>query len=232
MKQLKFLALGTVIMLGLAGCEKTAVTSSASVDTFIRSIKNPKDTTHVLYAAIHSVFSYNLMANSSVISPDGTTFQLTDFDKNGNSFYNAPADSTYSLTLPTLGTYKYTITFKDKEVITYNNTLSSSSLQPPVIVSLFQTTAKDSVYFSFKALAGSQAYQLKITKGTTQVYYQPAFTDASTPPRTILRLGFATTLFTTYGSGVYTFEVDGMLFESTDYTYLQAIGAAKKDITL
>ncbi len=232
MKQLKFLALGAMIMLGLSGCEKTAVTSTASVDTFIRSIKNPKDTTHVMYAAIHSVFSYNLMANSTVVTPDGETVQLTDFDKNGNSFYNAPADSAYSLALPTLGTYKYTVTFKDKEVITYTNTLSSSSLPPPIITSLVQTVSKDSIYISWKALSGSQAYQLKVTKGTTQVYYQPAFTDASTPPRAVLRLGFATTLFTTYGSGVYTFEVDGMLFESTDYTYLQAIGAASKNITL
>jgi len=232
MKKLHFLTLGILIMLGLVGCEKATVVSTASVDTFIRSIKDPKDTSHVVYSAVHSVFSYNLMSAASVVTPDGLTVTLTDFDKLGNSFYNIPDDSSYSLTLPTLGTYNYTVTFKDKEVLTYTNSLSASTLQPPVITGLTQTANSDSVYLSWKAVANAQAYQLKVTKGTTQVYYLPAFTDASSPAKAVLKVGFAKSLFTSYGSGTFKFEIDGLLFETTDYTYLQAIGAATKNIDL
>ena len=232
MRKLYFLAFGVFIILGMAGCEKATVTSQASVDTFIKSIRSPKDTSHIVYTAIHSVFSYNLIASASVVEPGGTTLQLSDVDKTGLSFYNVPADSTYSITLPILGTYVYTVTFKDKEVITYNNSLSSSTIQPPIITSLVQSANTDSVYISWKAISNAQAYQLRVTKGGNQVYFQAPFADSSTPPRAVLRLGYAKSSFTSNGSGTYTFEVDAMLFETTDYTYLQAMGSSKQNIDL
>ena len=228
MKKLHLLALGAVIMLGLSGCEKATVVSQATADAFIKSIKNPKDTSQTVYAVIHSVFSYNLIASASVVSPDGTTMQLTDFTKQGNSFYNAPADSTFSSTIPSIGTYNYTVTFKDGEVLTYSNTLSSSTLLPPSFTSLTKSVHGDSVYIAWNAVTNAQAYQLKITQGTTQIYYIPPFTIAGTTPR----VGFPLSILLVNVSGTFTFELDDMLFETTDLTYLQAVGVSKKDIAL
>lgn len=227
MRKLFFLAIGAIILLSLGSCEKATVVSQASADVFIKSIKDPKDTSHVVYAAIHSVFSYDLIASASVVTPAGSTLQLTDYDKTGNSFYNAPADSTYSLTLPPLGTYQYTVTFKDKEVLTYTNSLSTSAVLPPIITSLKKSADADSVYLTWKGVTNAQYYQIMISQGANQVYYIKPFGFTSNP--SVQGYGWPISAFT---SGIYTFELDVLLFESAESGYLQAIGASKKSITL
>ena len=227
MRKLFFLAIGAIIMLSLGSCEKATVVSQASADVFIKSIKDPKDTSHVVYAAIHSVFSYDLISSASVVSPDGVTTQLVDFDKSGNSFYNSPADSTYSLSLPPLGTYQYTVTFKDKEVITYTNSLSTSAVLPPRITSLTKSADADSVYLTWKGVSDAQFYQIVITQGANQVGYIKPFGFSGNP--SVQGYGWPISFFT---SGTYTFELDALLFESAGSGYLQALGASKKKITL
>ena len=228
MKKVHLLTLIALIMLGLSGCEKAKVTNQASADVFVKSIKNTQGIT--VYAAIHSVFSYNVMKSVSVTSPGGTTMQLSDFGAGGLSFYNEPADADYTAIPPTAGTYTYLVKFNDGEEITYTNSLSSSTLEPAIITSLAKTTAGDSVYIAWNAIANIHGYQLKIMRGTTQIYYSDPFSDSANKPS--LRLGFYVPNLTANGTGTFTFYVNGLLYETTDYVNLQAISTSTKDIAL
>ena len=189
MNKLILFALGIAVVIGFTGCEKATVVSTATADVFIRSIKSPKDTSISVYSVVHTVISYDLMANVSVVAPNGVTSQLVDYDKLGNSFYNLVADSLYSPTPPTPGTYNYTVAFKDKEVITYSNSLSSSYITAPTITSLVKAVA-DTIYLKWNAVANADGYQIKITKldtitkVVTQLKYIQPFTDLLTliPP--------------------------------------------------
>ena len=241
MKKLYKFVLVSFILLGLSGCEKATIVDLASADVFIQSIKNPNDTAQVIFAAVHSVFSYNLMSSVSVVapisttSPDSITTQLINYDKMGNSFYNIPV---YSTSLPAPGTYTYNVTFKDGQVISFSNTLLYNILLPPNITSLAKNGTADSIDISWDAVANAQAYQVKVTKGTatgpsaTQVFYAAPFIDTSNPLRTNLTIGVPLSAIISYGSGIYTFEVDALLYESSAYTYLQAIGTSSKAVTL
>ena len=172
------------------------------------------------------------MSSVSVRTPDSTTVDLKNFENGGNSFYNEPLDADYLAKIPTVGIYKYNVTFSSGELKTYTNTLSSASLLPPVITSLAKTASGDSVYISWDAIANTHAYQLKVSKGTVLALYQPAFQDNSVPLKTSLRLGIPTRNLTTSGSGTYTFELTGLLFESTTYDYIQAISSSTQNIEL
>jgi hypothetical protein len=230
MKKVHVIALGALIVIGLSGCEKIKVQNEASADVFVKAIKNAQGTT--VYTSIHSVFSYNKMTSVSVKSPGGTAMQLINFDNSGNSFYNEPATSDYLPTPPMTGNYTYTVIFDDGEEKTYTNSLSSSVLATANITSLAKTANGDSVYIKWDAIPGTHAYQLKVMKGTTQIYYQPAFADGSVPLKPNLRLGFLTSNLNSSGSGTYTFDLSGLLFESTAYDYLQSISSSSKDIEL
>ncbi len=230
MKKFQVLLLVSVILVGLTGCEKGTVTNVASADAFIKSKVNAQGVT--VYAVVHSVFSYNIMDKVTVTSPGGTTMQLTDYDNDGISFYNKPAETDYSTTIPNIGTYTYVVTFSDATQLTYTNSLTAATLQPAVITGLAKNANGDSIYLSWNAIANTNAYQIKILNGTS-LYTQPAFVDASSPLKTSLRFGFLLSAVTTNGSGVYTFELDGYLFESSSsYEYLQAQSAATRDISL
>ena len=241
MKKLPLLTIVSFILLGLTGCEKATIVDVATADAFIQSIKNPNDTSQVVFAVVHSVFSYNLMTTVSVeaplsaASPDSISTSLINYAKMGNSFYNHPV---YSTSLPTPGTYTYSVTFKDGQVISFNNTLLYNILLPPDITYLAKNATADSVYISWNAVANAQAYQVKVTKGTvtgasaTQVFYAAPFKDTSNPPRANLTISVPLSAVTPYGAGTYTFEVDALLYESSAYTYLQAIGTSTKVITL
>ncbi len=231
MNKLQVLALAAILMTGLAGCEKAKITNLASADVFVRTMKNSQGA--VVYAAVHSVFSYNIMTSVSVKSPDGKTLVLTNYQNLGNSFYNETVEADYSLTAPTPGVYTYTVIFSDGEQITYTNTLLSTTILPANITGLTKNAVGDSIYLTWNAITNTHAYQLKVAKGSTQVYFQSAFADGSTPLKTTLRIGFPMAAILTSGSGTYTFELDGLLFESTTVTdYLQTISIASKDIVL
>ena len=230
MKNLQILTFIVLIIIGMSGCEKVAVDNQASGDVFVKAIKDASGTT--VYTAIHSVFSYNQMTTVTVQSPEGLTESLNSFDSNGNSFFNEPAESDFVGVPPTAGVYVYTVKFANNETKTYSNTLSAATLQPALITSLVKSADSDSVYISWNAITSTDAYQLKISRGTTQVYYQPAFQDGSTPLKANLRLGLPIGTVTGGVSGTYTFELTGLLFENTDYEYIQAISTSTKDINL
>jgi len=240
MKKLYLYALLSFVLAGLGGCEKATIVDQATADAFIQSIKNPKDTAQVLFAVVHSVFSYYLMSGASVVapvtlaSPDTITTHLINYANMGNSFYNNPV---YSSSLPTPGTYSYSVTFKDRQVLTLTNTLLYTILIPPYITSLTKN-GTNSIDISWNAVTNAQAYQVKVTKGTvtgpsaTLVYYAAPFVDTSNPKSSNLTIEIPLSAITPYGLGTYTFEVDALLYESTVGGSLQAIGTSTKAITL
>jgi len=229
MKKLHLLALVLMVMVGLSGCEKGTTTDTATADVFIKALTNDQGVT--VYAAIHSVFSYNTMKSVTVVAPDGKQSQLLNYQSAGYSFYNEPADSDYLTTIPTVGVYTYTVTFNDGTVTTYSNTLSDKTILPPN-VTLRQSAAGDSVYIFWGAIANVDYYQLEVKLGTTQVYYADGLYDNTDPKKANLYIGFVKNTLTSGTTGTYTFTLTGSLYESTNYTYLQATSAATKQIPL
>lgn len=230
MKKLHVITLAALIMLGLSGCEKAKVVNVAAGDVFIKAIKNDQGAT--VYTAIHSVFSYNTIKSVSAKSPDGTSVSLINYQNIGNSFYNDPPIADYTANIPTVGAYTYTVDFNDGEQILYTNTLSSATLQPANITSLAKNAAGDSIYISFDAIPDVNFYQIKVHKGDTQVFYADNLSDSSSPKKVNLRYPFGLNSLTSSISGTYTFEITGLLYESSAYDYLQAISTATKDIAL
>ncbi len=230
MKKLHYLTLIALIMMGLSGCEKGKVANVATADAFVQSIKNAQGA--AVFTVVHSVFSYNTMTSVKVTAPDGTSKQLTNYENGGNSFYNEPVDADYSATLPVAGTYTYLVKFNDGEEITYTNALSSTNLLPATITSLAKTADGDSVYISWNALTNTHAYQIKVTKGTTEVYSSAPFVDNSTPKKLNLKVGFSLLNLTSNITGTYTFSIAGLLYETTAYDYLQAISTTTQDVAL
>lgn len=230
MKKLHLLAIVALIIVGLSGCEKAKVANDAAADVFVKSIINAQGAT--VYTAIHSVFSYNTMTSVLAQTPAGPSVQLTNFENGGKSFFNEPVDADYSATPPVAGTYTYKVKFEDGEEKTFTNALSSSTILPATITSLAKNASGDSIYISWNAIATTHFYQLKVMKGTTLAFYQPGLQDISNPQKTNLRFGFPTSTFANTGSGTYTFELTGLLFETTANDYIQAISTATKDIEL
>ena len=216
-------------MFGLSGCEKKVVTDTATADVFIKALTNDQGVT--VYAAVHSVFSYNAMKSVSVIAPDGTQSQLLNYQNAGYSFYNEPIATDYHTTVPTAGVYTYTVTFNDGTVSTYTNSLSNKSILPSG-VTLTKTASGDSVYISWTAIANVDTYRLEVKNGTTQVFYADGLVDNNTPKRASLKVGFVKSALTLGISGTYTFTLSGFLYESSDFTYLQASTSTSKQIAL
>ena len=230
MKQLKTLATCLVFIVFFTSCEKATVVPVAAADTFIKVIRNPSDTSKLIYGLVNSVFSYNTMSSAKVLTPENATIQLTDFSSSGNSLYKMPSDLEFTSTVPSPGNYAYTVNFKDGDPITYNNAVSASTIAPVRIISLAKSANADSVIVSWKVATNAQAYSLKITCGPNQVYFQNPFSDTS--GNSVMKLGFPLTnaIFTL--KGTYTFEIDDLLFETSEMTTIQSVGAAKKEIIL
>lgn len=230
MKKLHEITLIILAVFALAGCEKQTVEKTASADVLVKAIKNAAG--NIVYTTIHSVFSYNKMTSVTVLSPSGKTQQLINFANAGNSFFNQPAESEYTTTPPPVGTFNYSVKFDGGEEKVYNNSLSSAIVQPAEITSLAKNAMGDSVYIYWKAIADADGYQMKVMKDSTQIYYQQPFQDVSNPKKLVLRLGLPIAVFSTTGPGTYTFEISGLLYESTAYQYLQAISTSSQNIVL
>ena len=109
--------------------------------------------------------------------------------------------------------------------------MSNIAILPPNIT-LSLTTAKDSVYISWGAIANVDTYRLEVKTGTTQMFYADGMVDSNTPKKAVLRIGFLKSALTSGLSGIYTFTLTGLLYESSDLSYLQATSADTDQITL
>lgn len=230
MKNLQLLASVVAMLLMLSGCEKAKVTNEATADVFVNAMTNASGVT--VYTAKHSVFSYNKMTSVSVKTPDDKTFALTNYENGGYSFYNKPIEADYSALAPTTGSYVYTVQFNDGEIKTYSNSITAATLQPAVITSLVKSADEDSVYLSWNAIPSTDAYQLIVKRGTARIYNPLPFEDGSYPLKANLRIGMPISNLTNGVTGTYTFELIGLLYESTVSFYLLANSTSTRDIAL
>jgi hypothetical protein len=217
---------GILVLTVFSACEQTTVTNVASADVFIKTILNQGDT---LFGAAHSVFSYNRMTSVSVKSPGGDSIQLPGIKDNGISIYKDPSEAAgdFRKTLPLAGVYSYNVTFKDKSKKVLNNTLGTDFLLPAIIDSINLANDGQSVILKWNQVQNAQLYQIRITKGITEVFPAKLFS-----PEGGLEVQFPISYFSRYKPGTFTIELNGLLFESTAYSLLQAMSVTYGSITL
>ncbi len=220
------LIFGLSIVITLYACEKSTVTNVATADVFIKTIISQGDT---LFGLAHSAYSYNRMISVSVKSPEGDSVNLPVIADKGISIYKNPSleSGDFSKNFPATGVYAYNITFKDNSKQVLNNTLGADFLLPAVIDSLNLATDGQSVKLSWNPVQNAQFYQIRITKGDDEVIPARLYS-----PEGGLKVQFPISYFTGYMPGNFTLELDGLLFESTSYTKLQAIGVTYGTLTL
>jgi hypothetical protein len=218
---------GLLILMTFCGCEQTTVTNVATADVFIKTIINEGDT---LFGTAHSVVSFNRMSFVSVKSPAGDSIPLPGNVDGGISIYKNPSLSSddYSKVLPLTGTYTYNVKFKDKSQQVFNNTLGADFLLPAVIDSLFKSSDGQSLVLKWSPVQGAQFYQIRVTTGNTEVI--PAKLYSSTGGDEEVQFPIAS--FSQYMPGIFTFELDALLYESTNYLLLQAMSNSNGSISL
>jgi len=217
---------GILILAGFSACEQTTVTNVATADAFIKTIINQVDT---LFGVAHSVVSYNRILSASVKSPSGDSIALPGNADAGISIYKEPSVSSgdYSKSLPLAGTYTYDVTFKDKTKQVLNNTLGADFLLPAEIDSLGLATDGQSIVLKWNPVQGAQFYQIRVTIGNTEVIAAKLYSAEQG-----LEVQFPISYFSRYMPGTFTIELDGLLFESTTYSLLQAMSVSYGSITL
>jgi hypothetical protein len=226
MNKMPWCVLGLMLLFGLSACQQTTVVDVATTDAFIKTIINQGDT---LFGLAHSAFSYNRMSSVSVKTPAGDSIPLTGIADGGLSIYKDPsvALGEYSKVLPIAGLYTYDVTFKDKTQRVLSNTLGADFLAPAVIDSLVKSGDGQSVILKWSAVPGAQLYQIRVTKGNTEVIPATLYSPAEE-----LAVQFPITSFSRYSPGTFTIELDALLYESADLLLLQAMGISYGSINL
>lgn len=215
-----------LVLFGFSACQPTTVVNVATADAFIKTIISQGDT---LFGVAHSVFSYNRMSAVAVKTPGGDSIPLTGIVDGGISIYKDPsvALGDFTKVLPSAGIYTYDVTFKDKTLQVLTNSLGADFILPPQIDSLAESADGQSVILKWSTVPGAQLYQIRVTKGNTEVI--PAKLYSTTG---ILEVQFPITSFTHYMPGTFNVELDALLFESSDLMLLQAMGITNGSITL
>lgn len=226
MKKILELFLCLLVTIAISACEKTEVTNVATADVFVKTIINQGDT---LFGVAHSVYSYNRMTSVSVKSPEGDSIQLPGIMDKGISIFRDPSldAGDFSRSFPITGMYTYDVTFKDKSKQVLTNTLGADFLLPCVFDSLNLTTNGQAIILKWNPVQNAQFYQIRITKGNVEVI--PAKLHS---PDEGLRVQFPISSFSGYSPGNFTIELDGLLFESSSLTLLQAMSVTYASINI
>jgi len=215
-----------LVLIAFTSCEQATVTNVATADVFIKTIIDQGDT---LFGVAHSVVSYNRMSAASVKSPKGDSIPLPGITDGGISIFKEPSltSGDYSKVPPLAGTYSYDVTFKDKSVQVLSNTLGADFLLPAVIDSLILSSDGQSIVLKWSPVNAAQYYQIRVTNGNTEVLPARLYPSSGT-----LEVQFPIGSFSRYMPGTFTFELDALLFESTDLSLLQAMGVSYSSLTL
>lgn len=218
--------LGILVLFGLLACEKATVTNVATADVFVKTIINKGDT---LFGVAHSVFSYNKMSSVSVKSPSGDSIPLPGNVDGGISIFKDPSltSEDYNKVLPLTGIYTYNVTFKDKTQQVYTNALGANFLLPAVIDSLVKSQDGLSVLLKWRKVEGAQFYQVRVTKGNSEIIPAELISQEAE-----LKFELPISSFSRYSPGTFTIELDALLYESTNYSQLQALSISYGSITL
>lgn len=224
--KISWLALGILVLVGFSTCEKATVTNVATADVFIKTLINEGDT---LFGVAHSVFSYNKMSSVSVKSPGGDSIPLPGNADGGISIFKDPSltSGDYNKVLPLTGIYTYIVTFKDKTQLVYTNALGANFLLPAVIDSLFKSQDGLSVLLKWRKVEGAQFYQVRVTKVNSEIIPAELISQEAE-----LKFELPISSFSRYSPGTFTIELDALLYESTNYSQLQALSISYGSITL
>ena len=219
-----------VLLIGLSNCQQTTVTNVATADVFIKTIINQGDT---LFGTAHSVFSYNRMSFVAVKPPNGDSIPLPGIVDGGISIFKDPslALGDYKKVLPLAGTYTYDVTFKDKTQQTLSNALGTDFILPAVISSLVKSSDGQSVILQWNTVPGAQLYQIRVTKGSSEVIPAKLYSPANSTTA-LLEVQFPITSFSRYLPGTFTVELDALLYESADLLLIQAMSISNGSIAL
>jgi len=228
MKRIKLSVLVILILSGLLSCRKQSASDSAIVDVYVKSLYIGG---HPLpyYALEHLVSGTDAMKSVTVLTPDGVTNTLVPYDSSNLYFDLIPTNDVggYTPNLPTSGTYTYTVIFNDGIQKTFTNTLGPGNLLPAANLSLVESSDGSSVSVSWNQVTGAQAYQLLVSIGGITV-----FSSSFIPQSLNLSTIFPTSNLSAYIPGTFTFELDAISFESSDYKLVQAVSASTATIAL
>lgn len=226
MKEIKFPFLAVLILLSFSACLKDKQANNAVADVYVKSIL--ADGLPV-YAVSQYVQGTTAMASVTVHTPDGLTDQLVSFDNSGLTFYKEPllAFGDYSSTKPASGTYSYGVSFKDGEEKVYTNVLSAGSLLPAAITSISKLTDGQNVRMSWEPIVGAEYLRLSVYRADTWLYTSQPFS-----PPTANSIDVPISIIPSFTQGTYTYEIDGIIYESATSGLLQAVSTASVTIDL
>lgn len=210
-----------VILLSvLISCKKDKPNYFADADVYVKSIFSDGEP---VFGLVHYVFGYEAMSSVTVQSPGGANNQLSAYDTDNTVFYSEPsiALDTYSTTPPEPGTYNYSVTFKNGLEKVFTNDLSDKYLLPPTITSVIKATGSQSVTMSWAPLEGAEYFQLSIYKDGTLEYTSNPFTPPSGNS-----IDIPLSLIPSYTPGLYNFQLDAVIYESSSSGKLQALSSA------
>ena len=227
---LRIIYLLLVVVLSISGftsCEKETIANQATADVFIKSIVFQGDT---LYGLAYSAFSFNGIKQVSVKPPQGDSLILPDKVDGGISVFKDPSIEAedFSSVLPTPGVYTFRVTFKDNVQTSYPNTLGANFLLPAVIDSLGKSQSGQSVVLKWIPVAEAQAYQVKVTKGDTEIIPSKLYAAQAD----LLRIEFPIASFSPHLPATFTIVLDALMFESSGTRQLQAMSVSLGSIDL
>lgn len=215
-----------ILLLALISCQKDKVNDSADADVYVKSVFNDGEP---VFGLVQYVFGYSAMSSVLVQSPGGMTDQLSAYNTGKTTYYSEPSIGlgTYSGTPPTPGAYVYDVTFEDGIGKSYTNELGADYLLPPSITSITKSTGSQSVTMIWEPLTGAEYFQLSILKDATTLYTSNPFTPPS--GNTIdIPLSF----IPSYTPGVYTYQLDAVIYESDGSGKIQAVSSASVSIEI
>ncbi len=224
-KIIKFVVLGTVLVLTLSACNKTVVDKEVYIDSYINSIFNTTDTVESkrtpVYAVMHTAYSYSKLTSINVVGSLGKTIQLNNFSGTGFSFFTPVDSATYKPAVPPAETYTYNVLYDTGETVTKVDATVAKALMPAR--KLMATKTSTDIVLSWKAVANAEAYKIRILSqdGTTlenKLIYESDFLtpkDATSD----LSIPFSLVSFSQYLNNNITFEVSAFAFELNQDTF-------------
>lgn len=217
-----------ILLMGLSllACQKEKRLDDGVADVYVKTILIDGQPA---YAIAHYVLGYSALSSVTVYNPDATTEQLASYDNSYTLFYSEPSLSSYSLTMPSAGTYSYKARFDDGIEKTLTDQVSGTFILPPTITSIAKTEDNARVKLIWAPLTGAEYYRFSISKNGTNVYTSQIFALVDNTANTI---EVPITVIPSYASGTYTFELAAYKYQSLTDGKIQSMSTTTADIAL
>lgn len=212
--------------LGLMACQKEKRLDDGVADVYVKTILIDGQPA---YALAHYLLGYSGISSVTVYNPDATTEQLSSLDNSNTLFYSEPSLSSYSLTMPSTGTYSYKVRFDDGVEKTFTDQVSGTFLLPPTITTIVKTEDNARVKLVWGPLTGAEYYRFSISKNGTTVYTSQIFALVDNTANTI---EVPITVIPSYASGTYTFELAAYKYQSLADGKIQSMSTTTANVDL